>query len=312
MKYGIAITTSATPVFIEPDQKDYILRISKCSEENGYDSLWVSDRTVYPNNISEIYPQQFGINGTNPNSQNVMESLVTLSFIAAKTQKVLLGTSVLVLPFRNPLLNTKMLSTLDVLSEGRLIVGVGTGWMKEEFNAMGAKFSKRGLITDEHIGLLKSFYQNDVTNYRGDFIDTIGMKMYPRTHLGRPLPIWVGGNSHASIKRAVKFGDAWHGIGLTPNEIKQSVDKINQIADQQGKNPSEITITLRATVKITNKPSDLGDDRPYLTGNISQIADDLQQYKKSGLEYLVISMAADSTDEVLASITEFSDYFVRL
>ena len=127
MKFGIALTTSASPVFREFEQKDYILEVAKISETRGYESVWVSDRTLYPNDISERYPEQFGKGKTDPNSQNVMESLITLSFIAGKTQKLLLGTSVLVLPFRNPLLNTKMLSTLDVLSDGRLIIGVGTG-----------------------------------------------------------------------------------------------------------------------------------------------------------------------------------------
>ena len=132
MKFGIALTTSVSPVFREFEQKEYILEVAKISEARGYESVWVSDRTVYPNDIAERYPDQFGKGKADPNSQNVMESLITLSFIAGKTQKLLLGTSVLVLPFRNPLLNTKMISTLDVLSDGRLIIGVGTGWMLDE------------------------------------------------------------------------------------------------------------------------------------------------------------------------------------
>lgn len=109
MKFGIALTTSVSPVFREFEQKEYILEVAKISEAAGYESVWVSDRTLYPNDIAERYPEQFGEGKTDPNSQNVMESLITLSFIAGKTQKLLLGTSVLVLPFRNPLLNTKML-----------------------------------------------------------------------------------------------------------------------------------------------------------------------------------------------------------
>ena len=121
MKFGIALTTAATPVYREAEQRDFLVEALKISESKGYESVWVSDRTLYPNDISQRYPQQFGPGKSNPDSQNILESLTTLSFIAGKTQSIHLGTSVLVLPFRNPLLNTKMISTLDVLSESKRI-----------------------------------------------------------------------------------------------------------------------------------------------------------------------------------------------
>ena len=272
--------------------------------------MWVSDRTLYPNDIAERYPEQFGEGKTDPNSQNVMESLITLSFIAGKTQKLLLGTSVLVLPFRNPLLNTKMLSTLDVLSDGRLIIGVGTGWMREEFDSMGADYSNRGTITDEHIQLIAKSAGNPVPSYHGQFINTAGMRIYPQNYQSRSVPIWVGGNSERSFVRTAKFGNAWHGIGLTPAQLKHSRDRINQICETFQRDSSEIGITLRSTVKITNKPNTQGANRPYLTGNLDQIADDLQQYERAGLDYLVISMSGASTNEVISSITKFSDRFI--
>ena len=310
MKFGIALTTSVSPVFREFEQKEYILEVAKISEAAGYESVWVSDRTLYPNDIAERYPEQFGEGKTDPNSQNVMESLITLSFIAGKTQKLLLGTSVLVLPFRNPLLNTKMLSTLDVLSDGRLIIGVGTGWMQEEFDSMGADYSNRGTITDEHIQLIAKSAGDPVPSYHGQFINTAGMRIYPQNYQSRSVPIWVGGNSERSFVRTAKFGNAWHGIGLTPAQLKHSRDRINQICETFQRDSSEIGITLRGTVKITNKPNTQGANRPYLTGNLDQIADDLQQYERAGLDYLVISMSGASTNEVISSITKFSARFI--
>ena len=154
MKFGMALTTAATPVYKESEQRDLMVEALKVSESKGYESVWVSDRTLYPSDISQRYPQQFGPGKSNPDAQNVLESLTTLSFIAGKTQTIRLGTSVLVLPFRNPLLNTKMISTLDVLSEGRLILGIGSGWMKEEFDSMDASYLNKESVTDEHLEFL--------------------------------------------------------------------------------------------------------------------------------------------------------------
>ena len=172
MKFGIALTTAATPVYREAEQRDFLVEALKISESKGYESVWVSDRTLYPSDISQRYPQQFGLGKSNPESQNVLESLTTLSFIAGKTQNIHLGTSVLVLPFRNPLLNTKMISTLDVLSEGRLILGIGSGWMKEEFDSMGVGYLDRESITDEHLDFLSHASKDPSPEYVGAHINT--------------------------------------------------------------------------------------------------------------------------------------------
>ena len=310
MKFGIALTTAASPVFRESEQKDYLLEASEISEAKGYESVWVSDRTLYPTDISQRYPQQFGPGKTDPNSQNIMEALITLSFIAGKTKKMRLGTSVLVLPFRNPLLNTKMISTLDVLSEGRLILGIGTGWMKEEFDSMGADYSERGLVTDEHLSFLSQAVDNPSPTYHGEYINTFGMRLYPQMRNGRSIPIWVGGNSDRAFVRTVKYGTAWHGINLTPAELKRYQERLKQICKFHQRDYSEIGITLRATVKVTDKLNHPSADRPYLTGNLDQIEDDLKEYKNAGLDYLVISMAGDTTEKVMTSISRFADRFL--
>ncbi|MEC9278364.1 MAG: TIGR03619 family F420-dependent LLM class oxidoreductase, partial [Chloroflexota bacterium] len=240
----------------------------------------------------------------------IMEALITLSFIAGKTQKIHLGTSVLVLPFRNPLLNTKMISTLDVLSDERLILGIGTGWMKEEFDSMGADYTKRGLVTDEHLSFLSKSSSNSSPEYQGKYINTSGMRLYPQTLHSRSIPIWVGGNSDRAFVRTVKYGTAWHGINLTPAELKRYQERLKQICKFHQRDYSEIGITLRATVKVTDKLNHPSADRPYLTGNLDQIEDDLKEYKNAGLDYLVISMAGDTTEKVMTSISRFADRFL--
>jgi len=310
MKFGVALTTAASPVFTESEQKDFLLEASEISESKGYESVWVSDRTLYPDDIAKRYPQQFGPGKTDPDSQNIMEALITLSFIAGKTKKIHLGTSVLVLPFRNPLLNTKMISTLDVLSDERLILGIGTGWMKEEFDSMGADYSRRGLVTDEHLSFLSKSSSNSSPEYQGKYINTSGMRLYPQTLNSRSIPIWVGGNSNRAFIRTVKYGAAWHGISLTPPEIIRCQERLKRICESHQRDYSEIGITLRATVRITDKLKHSCGERPYLTGSLGQIEADLQEYKKSGLDYLIISMAGDTTEQVMTSISRFADSFL--
>ena len=242
--------------------------------------------------------------------RKIYENELKITDEAGKTKEIRLGTSVLVLPFRNPLLNTKMISTLDVLSEGRFILGIGTGWMKEEFNSMGADYTKRGLVTDEHLSFLSQAVDNPSPSYHGEYINTSGMRLYPQMRNGRSIPIWVGGNSDRAFIRTVKYGTAWHGINLTPAELIRYQERLKRICKSHQRDYSEIEITLRATVKITEILIHPSTDRPYLTGNLDQIGDDLKEYKNAGLDYLVISMAGDTTEKVMTSISRFADRFL--
>ena len=310
MKFGIALTTAATPVYREAEQRDFLVEALKISESKGYESVWVSDRTLYPNDISQRYPQQFGPGKSNPDSQNILESLTTLSFIAGKTQNIHLGTSVLVLPFRNPLLNTKMISTLDVLSEGRLILGIGSGWMKEEFDSRGVGDLDRESITDEHLDFLSHAAKDPSPEYVGAHINTQEMRLFPQTFNRRSIPIWVGGNSNRSLLRAASYGNFWHGINLTPSQLENKTNKLKRIFEIEKKDSSAIGISLRTTINIMDNPITASGERAYLTGSIEQIGKDLEEYKKAGLQYLVISMAGDSKESVVSSIEIFADNFV--
>ena len=193
MKFGVAVTTSVTPAVTAGAQADYVRRMTETIEDAGFDSVWVSDRTLFPADLARRYPDMFGPGKARPEAQNVLEALATLSFVGGATRRVRLGVSVLVLPFRNPLLNAKMITTLDVLSGGRVIYGVGVGWMPEEFASMGAPYRKRGALTDEHIEIFKAACARDVPEYRGRHFGTSGMVFFPGRCNGRIPPSgWEG------------------------------------------------------------------------------------------------------------------------
>lgn len=304
MKFGIAATTSVTPAVTGPAQADYVRRMVQTAEECGYDSVWVSDRTVYPRDLAERYPEQFGPGKADPESENVLEAVSTLSYIAGVTSRVRVGMSVLVLPFRHPVLNAKMLTTLDVLSGGRLIVGVGTGGMPEEFAAMGAEFSDRGRDTDEHIEAFKTLCRGG--DYSGRLGDSTGMRLFPEPVQKPHPPIWIGGNSGAAQRRAARLGDGWHPNRLTPDEVSAGRSALDDLCREQGREPADVSLSLRATLVLGRSQQDATGSRMPLTGSEGEIRDDLRRYEDAGLDYLVLSIDEPTENATANTAMEFA------
>jgi len=310
MKFGVAVTTSVTPAVTAGAQAEYVRRMTDAVEDAGFDSVWVSDRTLFPADLARRYPDRFGPGKASPEAQNVLESLATLSFVGGATRRLRLGVSVLVLPFRNPLLNAKMITTLDVLSRGRVIYGVGVGWMPEEFASMGAPYRKRGAHTDEHIEVFKAACAEEVPEYRGKHFRTSGMVFFPRPAQRPHPPIWVGGNSRYALRRSVRLGDAWHGIRLSPREVRKSRRDLARICRAEGRDPRTVGVTLRHTLVWGEARFDGNGERLHLTGTLKQIRDDIGRYREAGLDYLVLSVDAPSTRETLDAVRRFADRFL--
>ncbi len=266
--------------------------------------MWISDRTVYPKDLAVRYPDEFGLGKADPSAQNVLEAVTTLSYIAGATTRVKVVMSVLVLPFRHPVLNAKMLTTLDVLSGGRLIAGFGTGWMPEEFATMNADYDERGRVTDEHICAFIALCQGE--EYVGSITSTAGMTFFPRPLQTPHPPIWIGGNSKTAIRRAVRHGDAWHGIGQSPSEVSNTRNAIGTLCETEGRPPSEVAITLRSTLVLDREVLDETGQRKTLTGSPQQIRDDLDQYQDAGLDYLVLSIDQPTEDETAQAAFSFA------
>jgi probable F420-dependent oxidoreductase len=307
MKFGLAVTTSVNPAATETAQADYVTRLAALAEATGFDSIWVSDRTVFPTDLAARYPDRFGPGRANPAGQNVLEALTTLSFLAGVVKSLHLGISVLVLPFRNPVLNAKMITTLDVLSGGRVIFGVGVGWMPEEFEAMGAAYADRGSVTDEQIELFKVLCQYEVAEYQGKHYHFSGLTFFPKPLQQPHPPIWVGGNSQAALRRAARLGDGWHGIRLTPEEVAQKRQTLQQLCRQYGRPPEAVSVTLRATLALDEATYAPNGDRVLLTGTPKQIEDDLRRYEEAGLAYLVLSVTGTDTKTTIDAIQRFTD-----
>ncbi|MEW6145541.1 MAG: LLM class F420-dependent oxidoreductase [Thermodesulfobacteriota bacterium] len=284
MKFGIAV-----PNFGKYAGREQILEASELAEELGYDSLWVSDHVVIPSS-HKVFGDTFH------------DPLVILAYIAAKTDKIELGTSVIILPYRNPLVLGKMVSTLDTLSRGRVILGVGAGWLEEEFDALGVSFKERGKITDEYIEILKELWTSENPEYRGDYHAFSNIKFLPKP-LSKPYPpIWVGGMSPRAVERAALYGDGWHPFGLTPGEFREKAEYLRSILPPDKKDM--FVMSLRRNIEINEEREFSPDDT--LRGGKEKITKGIREYMDAGVEHLILYILAGDYKGILKTLRVFA------
>ena len=291
MEYGIAL-----PNFGKYAKREMIHELAIASEELGYNSVWVSDHVVIPTSH-----KGFG--------DEFLDPFTTLTYISAKTNRIRLGTSVIILPYRNPVVLAKAVSTLDDLSEGRVILGIGAGWLESEFEALGVPYIERGAITDEYIDVLKNLWTEDKPEFRGSYIKFSDIRFMPKPLQKPHPPIWVGGGSPAAIERAVKRGQGWHPVGLTPAELKERVGYIKKQIEKSSKNPGEFTISLRRSLEITEK-KDI-DENETLRGNPEKIARGIEEYKDAGVTHFVFQVLGGEFKGLIETMEVFSEEFIR-
>ena len=257
-------------------------------ERLGYDSLWIGDHVVFPRDVASRYP--YNPTGEFPfdREQPLYEPLTLLAYLAALTSRVGLGVSVLVLPMRNPVLVAKALADVDALARGRLRLAVGVGWLREEFAALGSDFEARGEVTDEWVAILRHLWtQSAPTAFTGRRYRFAPVALLPRP--SRPLPILVGGNSKAAMRRAVRLGDGWHGVRLSPEQVRERVAWLAERLGAEGRDGAHLEVVLRTRVT----PSEAGRA--------------LQLYASAGVDELIVEVPDAGTEErldVLARIAE--------
>ncbi|HEY9392252.1 MAG TPA: LLM class flavin-dependent oxidoreductase [Mycobacteriales bacterium] len=230
-------------------------RWARTVEGLGYDLLMVSDHVVVTPDVAEQYPAPF------------YEPFTTLAWLAGITDQIRLGTTVLIAPYRHPLLVARMAANLNQLSGGRLVLGVGVGWARQEFDALGVPFERRGSLTDDHLRTLRAAWDDD-EDYRSGSI-----------------PIWIGGNSDAGLRRAVRLGDAWHPLRRTLTWFREGAARMRTVADQWHR-PVPAFVP-RIALRLTDTPV-TGSDRLAGEGTIEQILDDLTQLRLAGADTVVL------------------------
>ena len=309
LKFGVSIKSSVIPDQPMGSQVIHIVRLAQTAERLGFDSIWIPDRTVFPADISLRYPDRFEDGPEIPVSQQVLEPVVTMGYLAGLTSTIKLGFGVVVLPFRHPVLNAKMVTTLDVLSGGRVIFGAGVGWMPEEFEGMNVPFSQRGKLTDEHIEMFKELCSSGLANYSGKYFGISGKIFYPKPIQQPHPPVWIGGRSQAAILRAARLGDGWFPIGLTPEEIQHDRQCLRESAEKFNRDPDEIVVGLSSSLNIpvkhhSNYSSSLRNQSTRKT------IDKLTRYREVGLNYYVASIPGLDTESAVEAMTVLANDIV--
>jgi probable F420-dependent oxidoreductase len=281
------------------------------AENLDFDSIWVSDHVVIPTAIASQYP--YNTTGASPFEADLpyCEPLTTLACLAGATQRIKLGTHVLILPYRNPVLTAKMVATLDYLSGGRVVLGIGAGWMAEEFKALGQPhFAQRGAVTSEYIRLFKELWTKDDPEFHGRFYQVSGIKVSPKPAQKPHPPIWVGGHSDAAIRRAATLGDAWLPIGLRgqaglePEEMKRRIAQLRELAAGAGRDPRAVEVCFSTQVAFANGASPGG--RRLFMGTPQQIVADLLLYKRMGVRHFVMSFSSPRLGGIIETMERFA------
>ena len=289
MKFGYVL-----PNYGDKISPQDLLDISAVCEEEGFDSVWATDHVIMPTELREPYGQ-------------LVEPLTTLAFIASRCEKLRVGTSVLVLPQRNPILLAKQAAALDVLSRGRLILGFGAGWAEKEFGFLGADFRRRGKVMDESIRLMRELWKDDVINFQGRYFHVRDALFLPKPVKG-DIPIWIGGNGTPSLRRVVELGDGWHPVGPDLADFTAGAAKIQEAG-------RHIVLSVRMTTDVRMKREvyvgAIDEKRAALSGSADDIRKQVDAYAKAGLEYYCASMNHPAASEIVADVRKFSAEVVR-
>jgi probable F420-dependent oxidoreductase len=267
------------------------------AEALGYDSVWVSDHVVVPRaNIPN-----FG--------ETIFDPLVTLGVVAGATTRVQLGTTVLIVPYRNAVVTAKMVSSLDALSGGRVVLGIGAGWVAAESAMLSVPFAERGAMTDEYVRAMRELWTSPTPSFGGRYTQFSDVVFEPKPIQKPHPPIWVGGHSRAALRRAVEFGAAWHPINRPPDELRAGRAELARQSAARGRAVPP-AITLRNDVRLltggehTPKSTHAGR---VLAGEPAALVDQISELRECGVEHLVCEFLAADGAELDAQLRAFTE-----
>lgn len=292
-----------------------ILYIGKEAEKEGFDSVWVFERLLWPVKPQTPY-------GGVPNLpipveyQSVLDPLETLTYLAGNTQRISLGTSIIDILFHNPVILARRFATLDVLSGGRVIAGLGLGWSKDEYDASGIPFSHKGARADEYIQVLKRIWTDDVVEFRGQFYNIPASKIGPKPVQKPHPPILLGAYSPKAFPRIVNYADGWIPIaGSVPLEQQeQAINGLREAARKANKDPSNIRIFVLSYPNVldsSSQSSSSNQPRSPMSGTIDQIGSDIDRFKAMGAEHIIFGYAFSPIGRDVKKMMELTKQLAR-
>jgi probable F420-dependent oxidoreductase len=309
MNFGLSTVTRG----VFTTRQNY-MAVAKAAERVGFDFLSVSDHLVVPADLQSAYPYTVGGLFGASEGGHCFDQLATIAFLAGCTERLRLLTSVMVVPHRPAVLAAKMLATIDVLSNGRLIIGAGAGWMKEEFALLGVPFEDRGNRTDEFLAAFRELWTKDQPSYRGKHVHFSDLLFFPKPLQKPHPPLWIGGESPGALRRTIRFGDAWYPGNNsqtkpldTPQRLAAGIADLRRASETAGRDPATIDLALLVQDHFewgVYKTQD-GSARRMFTGTSADMAADAAALSAIGVRHVALRLGGTSAEESVGRIERF-------
>ena len=306
MLFGFYLPTSGPNA-----RPDSLTEIAKRGDALGFHCMVVADHIVLPRKIESTYPYTVG--GVYPGAEvgECMEQLTVLTYLAGITTQIRLVPSVMIVPYRNPVLTAKILATLDVLSKGRVTLGVGVGWMEEEFQALAAPpFAERGAVTNEYLQIFKELWTSDNPTFDGKYYSFSELEFLPKPVQKPHIPIWVGGQSRLAMRRAAQLGNGWHPVGtipaapLEPEDLAGDIARLHRYAGEAGRDPQELDVAMKAP--LYDPGAAIGGQRRRFSGEPDQLLQDIQTYSDVGVTHTIFDIRSTDLNQTTERMAWFA------
>jgi probable F420-dependent oxidoreductase len=297
MKFGFSLVVrgrDATP--------DTFARIALRSEALALDSLWLSAHVIIPPQVRSDYAMVPGARHGEHWIEGYWEPFTVLSYLAALTSRIQLGTSVVVMPMHNPFELAKQVAEVDQLSGGRFVFGIGVGWFEEEFEVLGQVFHNRGARTNEGLELMKALWADDPVSFAGRHYKVENAWFAPKP--AHQVPIWVAGGSKAALRRAARYGDAWHPVRPSFDSLASSIALLNGYVADAGRPPGSVAVAVKCPVVFQAGPPGAG--QAPTQGRPRDIADALLRYRDLGASHFVLDMVPETRAVALDTMERFA------
>jgi probable F420-dependent oxidoreductase len=307
MKVGMFL-----PQVGEYGTKENVLYIAKEAEKEGINSVWVLDRLLWP--LNPQTPYAASPDGTLPAEfQNVLDPLTILTYVAGVTKRISLGTSIIDMFFQNPVVLAKRFATLDILSDGRTIAGLGIGWSKDEYEVSGVPYKDKGTRADEFLQVLRKIWTDEVVEFNGQFYKIPASKIGPKPLQEPHPPILLGGFSPKTFSRIVNYANGWIGVaGFGPLEqLEQVINGLKENARKIDKDPSNIGIYIGSYPNVLESPVASNKTRSPMTGTIEQIGSDIEQIKAMGTNHIFFGYMSPSIRKDMKKMVQVTKQLAR-
>ena len=288
-------------------------RFVEMAETLGFESVLAGDHIVLPTAGTNQYPYTADGSFSRPSSEPFLETMTLLGYLAAFTDRIKLGSTVIILPYRNPVVQAKMFASLDVLTGGRIICGVGVGWLEKEFEILGLDYHQRGAMTDEFLGIMQALWSQSNPEFHGKYYNIDGIQFEPKPIQQPGIPVWVGGHTKAALRRTAKYGSCWHTTRQTPEFVAENLPYLRDRIKKEGRELSEVTVSLKRSLHFTDMGMNEGGyvrSGGSLVASTREVLEDLHACQEIGINQLTYDFRVETVPDCIKVMEHIAEHIL--